>query len=123
MQSSSPLQSQSSTASANAEVSRQLNDEVLQSAEEAVLVAAAAPDGGVFPTAPSSPARSPDIHAPAPHPARSSYSSYQTAVRQYVAANPCQSALMAAAAGALAALLLRSRLRMRAGSRGWTRMR
>jgi hypothetical protein len=116
MRSSSPVQSYPFTANADAEVSRHLNDEVLQSAEDAVLVEAAAPGGGVFPTAPSRPAG----HEPDPSPASSSY---KKAVRQYVAARPCQSALMAAAVGALAAMLLRSRLRKRAGSRGWTRRR
>lgn len=116
MQSSSSLQSYPATASADAEVSRQLNDEVLQSAEDAVLVEAAAPSGGVFPTA----SVRPDSRAPLPYPAPTSY---KTAVNQYVAANPCQSALLAAAVGALAAMLLRSRLRKHAGSRGWTRLR
>jgi hypothetical protein len=116
MQSSSPQQSYSSTAGADAEASRQLNDEVLQSAEEAVLVDAAAPGGGVFPNAPLRP----DLHEPDLSPASSSY---KKAVGQYVAANPCQSALMAAAVGALAAMVLRSRLRKRVGSSRWTRLR
>lgn len=116
MQSSSSFQSYSPTPVADGEGSRQLNDEVLQSAEEAVLVEAVAPGGGVSPTAMASP----DSRAPAPYPAPSSY---ETAIRQYVAASPFQSALMAAAVGALAAMLLRSRLRKQASSRGWTRLR
>lgn len=108
MPSSSPLQSYPASAAVDAEVTRQLNDEVLQSAEDAVLVEAAAPGGGVFPTASASEAG----RAPAP-------SSFKTAITQYVAANPCQSALLAAAVGALAAMLLRSRVRRHAGPRGW----
>jgi hypothetical protein len=110
MPSSPPLQSYPDSAAADAEVTRQLNDEVLQSAEDAVLVEAAAPGGGVFPTATAS--ASVAGRGPAP-------SSSKTSITQYVAANPCQSALLAAAVGALAAMLLRSRVRRHAGSRGW----
>ncbi|NMM07446.1 hypothetical protein [Polaromonas sp.] len=114
MPSSSFHSSYSPTATADAQGFRQLNDEVLQSAEDAVLVEAAAPGGDIFPTTTASP----DSHAPVPYPAPSSY---KKNVGQYVATNPCQSALMAAAMGALAAMLLRSRLRKQAISRGWTR--
>ena len=116
MSSSSSHSSYSPTATADAQGSRQLNDEVLQSAEEAVLVEAAAPGGDIFPITHSSP----DSHAPVPYPAPSSFKKNAS---QYVATNPCQSALMAAAVGALAAMLLRSRLRKQASSRGWTRLR
>jgi hypothetical protein len=115
MQSSSPVQSYPFTANADAEFSRHLNDEVLQSAEEAVLVEAGAL-AGVFPTTTARPDGQGPVAYPAP-------SSYEKAVRQYVAANPGQSALVAAALGALAAMVLRARLRKRAGSRGWTRLR
>jgi hypothetical protein len=115
MQSSSFFQPPLSTVAGDTQVSRQLNDEVLQSAEEAVLVEAGAPGAGVFPST-----ASPDGHAPVPYKAPSSYA---TAVRQYVATSPCQSALMAAAVGALVAMLLRSRLRKQAGLRSWTRLR
>jgi hypothetical protein len=120
MQSASPLQPRSSAARADADGSRQLNDEVLQSAEDAVLVEATAPDVGSYSSAPASPLRSPELHAPATYAAPPLY---QKAVAQYVAANPCQSALLAAAVGALAAMLLRSRMRRYAGSRRWTRLR
>jgi hypothetical protein len=120
MQSSSPFQPRSSAATADTEGLRQLNDAVLQSAEDAFLVEAAEPGGGSYSPASASPARSPALHAPARHPAPSSY---QKAVAQYVAAKPRQSALLAAAVGALAAMLLRSRVRKHAGSRRWTRLR
>ena len=115
MPSSSFHSSYSPTATADAQGLRQLNDEVLQSAEEAVLVEAAAPGGDIFPMTTAIP----NSHAPVLYQAPSSY---KKKVSQYVATSPCQSALMAAAAGALAAMLLRSRLRKQAISRGWTRL-
>lgn len=122
MQSSSPLQPPSTVGTADADGSRRLNDDVLQSAEDAFLVEATAPGLGSY-SSDASPARSADFHAPAPYPALSSYDAYQKAVGQYVAARPLQSALMAGAAGALAALLLRSRWRKRTGLRRWPRVR
>jgi hypothetical protein len=118
MQSASPFQPYPSTASADAESSRQLNDEVLQSAEEAVLIETAEPDG-VFPTT----ASRQDGHGLDASPASSAYKNAKNAVGQFVAAKPSQSALMAVAVGALAAMVLRSRLRKRAASSRWTRLR
>lgn len=120
MQSTSLLESPSSHPAADAQGSRHLSDEVLQSAEEAVLVEIAAPDDGSLPMTATSPEHNRILHAPAPYRTRSSF---KTTVRQYVAASPCQSALIAAAVGALAAMLLRSSLRQRAGSHSWRRLR
>lgn len=110
MQSTSLLESPSSHPAADTQGSRHLSDEVLQSAEEAVLVEIAAPDDGRLPIAAPSPEHSAGLHAPAPYRTRSSF---KTNVRQYVAASPCQSALIAAVVGALAAMLVRYSLRQR----------
>ncbi len=86
---------------------RRLDDDVFQTAEEAVLVEG---QGNGFATAAA--ART----GPAAANARrggSSGSSFTQAIGAHVAARPCQSALLAAAAGALAMLVLRSRLRGR----------
>ena len=120
MQSTSLLESPSSHPAADVQGSRHLSDEVLQSAEEAVLVEIAAGDDGSLPMTATSPENSPGLHVTAPYRTRSSF---KTTVRQYVAASPCQSALVAAAVGALAVVLLRSSLRQRAGSHSWTRLR
>jgi hypothetical protein len=106
----------------DAEGYRQLNDEVLQSAENSFIVEAAAPasSGGTYPSASAGSARSTDVYRPA---SGRALSSYQKAVGQYVAAYPFQSAVMAAAAGALAAMLLRSKLRKRIGLRRWRQVR
>jgi hypothetical protein len=83
---------------------RQLTDDVFQTAEEAVLA-----EGQTDPfadTLPPTSAREADVAA------RPSFS-LATAIQSHVAARPCQSALLAAAAGALAAIVLRSQLRGR----------
>ena len=85
---------------------RPLTDGVFQSAEEAVLAEGRADAlADVSPPAaqPSGAARQAGRRA----------SAFMTGVRSHVAAKPCQSALLAAAAGALAALVLRSQLRGR----------
>ena len=112
-QSYSSISSDLSTSVRGAE-SRQLNDEVLQSAEEAVLVEAAAPDAEIFTPSGASPADSSALHVRS---GRLSTASYKNAVRQHVAASPYQSALLAAAAGALVAVLLRAKWRKRASRR------
>ena len=75
---------------------RQLSDDVLQTAEEAVL-SLPAEDG------------QPQLEALS-RPADAAASSYQDGVARYVAKRPFQAALMAMAVGALAALALRSAL-------------
>ena len=83
---------------------RRLDDDVFQTAEEAVLVEG---QGNAFVT--PQPAS-----IPARHRGRSGFSSsFTQAIGDHVAARPCQSALLAAATGALAMLVLRSRLRGR----------
>ena len=88
---------------------RRLDDDVFQTAEEAVLVEGQG-NGSVLPLPPSG-------AAPAYARDRSDRSgpsfSFTQAIGAHVAARPCQSALLAAAAGALAMLVLRSRLRGR----------
>jgi hypothetical protein len=82
---------------------RRLADDVFQSAEEAVRV-----EGQADSFADALPS------AAAPDVARQGGGrafSFTKAIRSHVAAKPCQSALLAAAAGALAALVLRSQLR------------
>ncbi len=82
---------------------RQLTDDVLQSAEEAVLSNPAPIEGGPAQIAP-----------PESEPASGqALLRYQDAVARYVAQKPCQSALIAVAAGALAAAVLRSALQRR----------
>lgn len=82
---------------------RQLTDDVLQSAEEAVLANPAPIEGD--------PAQ---IQPPESEPATGqALLRYQDAVVRYVAEKPCQSALIAVAAGALAAAVLRSALQRR----------
>ena len=83
---------------------RRLDDDVFQTAEEAVLVEG---QGNGFAPPPSGPAAAKARHG------GSSGSSFTQAVADHVAARPGQSALLAAAAGALAMLVLRSRLRGR----------
>lgn len=77
---------------------RRLNDEVLQSAEDAVL---SNPDAAALPV------ETPDAGA---------LSRYEAALTGYVARRPFQSALMAVAAGAAIAAILRSALRRRGNS-------
>jgi hypothetical protein len=72
--------------------SRELAEDVFQTAEEAVLVQ------GTLPVK--------EEVEPHSRP-------FMSAIRSHVAARPCQSALLAAAAGALAMLVLRRRLRGR----------
>jgi hypothetical protein len=76
---------------------RRLAEDVFQSAEEAVLA-----EGQAEAFA--------DVSPPARQAGRGA-SSFMNGVRSQVAARPCQSALLAAAAGALAALVLKSQLR------------
>lgn len=83
---------------------RRLTDDVFQTAEEAVLA-----EGQADPfadTVPSMSARQADLAI------RPSFS-LAKAIQSHVAARPCQSALLAAAAGALAAVVIRSQLRGR----------
>lgn len=82
---------------------RQLTDDVLQSAEEAVLTNPAPVEGDPVQTEllESEPATGKALLR------------YQDAVARYVAQKPCQSALIAVAAGALAAAVLRSALQRR----------
>ncbi len=87
---------------------RQLEDEVLQSAEEAVLAEAGATKSGAGPKNPENGSASraaPETMGA--RPLQSLASRYEDAVRRYVAAQPCRSALLAAVAGALATLVLR----------------
>ncbi|SDM45796.1 hypothetical protein [Polaromonas sp. JS666] len=80
---------------------RRLDDDVFQTAEEAVLVEGQG-SAAALPLPPSGPAATGSRGFP-----------FMQAVRAHVAARPCQSALLAAAAGALAMLALRSQLRGR----------
>lgn len=84
---------------------RQLEDEVLQSAEEAVLAEAGATESVAKPENRSVSRASPETICP--RHLQNPYFRYEDAVRRYVAAQPCQSALLAAVAGALAMLVLR----------------
>lgn len=83
---------------------RRLTDDVFQSAEEAVLVEEKSDP--FADTLPSIPAREVEVTP------RRTFS-LATAIQSRVAERPCQSALLAAAAGALAAIVLRSQLRGR----------
>lgn len=83
---------------------RRLDDGVFQTAEEAVLVE------GQGSAAVLLPSRSTAIGA---RDSERRSVPFGQAVRSYVAEKPCQSALLAAAAGALAMALLRSQLRGR----------
>ena len=83
--------------------SRQLSDDVLQSAEEAVLTNPASAEGGP-------PQIQPPALAPAATDRASPSPSNRDVVARYVAQNPCQSALIAVAVGALAAAAWRSAL-------------
>jgi hypothetical protein len=82
--------------------SRPLADDVFQSAEDAVLMQSTLPD--------AMGAASPDAR---PVPVQGGSGSVLQTVRSQVAARPCEAALLAAAAGALAAWLLRRRLSRR----------
>lgn len=82
--------------------SRELAEDVFQTAEEAVLAQDALPVKGEA------------------EPSRAAGRPFMSAVRLQVAARPCQSALLAAAAGALAMLVLRQRLRGRFTLRSYT---
>lgn len=84
---------------------RQLEEEVLQSAEEAVLAEAGATESVAEPEDRSVSRVSPETIRP--RHLQNPYSRYEDAVRRYVAVQPCQSALLAAVAGALAMLVLR----------------
>ena len=88
---------------------RRLDDGVFQTAEEAVLVEG---QGNAY-TLPQPPGAAPAFGRQRGRSAPSASSSFTRAVGAHVAARPCQSALLAAAAGALAMLVLRSRLRGR----------
>ena len=88
---------------------RRLDDDVFQTAEEAVLVEGQGSAAGLPPTG-SAPVA--DSRAQIRENGRRGMPFVQ-GVRAYVAEKPCQSALMAAAAGALAMAVLRSQLRGR----------
>jgi len=81
---------------------RRLDDDVFQTAEEAVLVEGQ----GNAPLLPPSATRASSVQGD-----RRRGLKFTHAVREHVAARPCQSALLAAAAGALAMMVLRPRLR------------
>jgi|GEM_PF-790018 len=83
---------------------RRLDDGVFQTAEEAVLVEGQ----GVAAALPPSRSRAASVRDSGRRDL-----SFGQAVRSYVAEKPCQSALLAAAAGALAMAVLRSQLRGR----------
>lgn len=87
---------------------RKLSEDVFPSAEEAVLAEQAHGTGGF----------SSDNQATRPLVARANdkRAPLMGSIRTQVAEYPCRSALMAAAAGALAMIVLRSQLRRRAGS-------
>jgi len=80
---------------------RRLDDDVFQTAEEAVLVEGQG-STAALPLPPSGPGARGSRGLP-----------FTQAIRAHVAARPCQSALLAAAVGALAMLALRSQLRGR----------
>lgn len=83
---------------------RRLDDDVFQTAEEAVLV-----EGhGNAPVLPPS-----DLASTGMRDGGRRYSPLSGGLRAYVAEKPCQSALLAAAAGALTMMFLRSQLRGR----------
>lgn len=82
---------------------RRLDDGVFQTAEEAVRVEEQG-NGSPLTQPPAGPAAAHARHG------RRGGSSFTQAIGAHVAARPCQSALLAAAAGALAMLVLRSRL-------------
>ena len=93
---------------ATADAPRQLEDDVLQSAEEAVLVDAGVMKPEDFSASRTVPETAGDHHQQN-FPSRSrSRSRYEEAIRRYVAAQPYQSALLAAMAGALVAQALRT---------------
>ncbi len=81
--------------------SRKLTDDVFQSAEEAVL------EQGILPGAPQLPADAGQVTS------RKARASVMNTVRSQVAARPCEAALLAAAAGALAMWALRRGLSSR----------
>lgn len=84
---------------------RQLNDDVLQTAEEAVLTHPASVE--------AIPSQA-DVYGTA-----SAVSRYRGALLGYVAEKPCRSALMAVVAGAVVAAALRSALAHRSLPRFW----
>jgi hypothetical protein len=84
---------------------RKLSEGIFPSAEEAVL-AEQAYAAGSFPSGAPAVAQTDDKQA-----------FLMRSLRTQVAAHPCRSALMAAAAGALAMIMLRSQWRRRAGPR------
>jgi hypothetical protein len=89
---------------ATADAPRQLEDDVLQSAEEAVLVDAGVMKPEDFSASRTVPETAGDHHQQN-FPSRSLY---EEVIRRYVAAQPYQSALLAAVAGALVAQALRT---------------
>jgi hypothetical protein len=82
---------------------RRLNDDVLQSAEDALLTNPASSADALAPGA-----FDPGTAASGALPRYSRYQRYQEELAAYVARKPAQSALMALAAGAAAAALLRA---------------
>lgn len=108
MPASPPAHSSLAGSAAPSEVHRKLQDKVLQSAEDAVLAQAASPGAGEFPTSQTSPTATQALLAQ---------------VKRYVAAQPCQSALLAAATGALVMMFVRAQLHQRIASRKRARTR
>jgi ElaB/YqjD/DUF883 family membrane-anchored ribosome-binding protein len=109
MPASSPAHPSFAGSAAPPEVHRKLQDKVLQSAEDAVLAQAASASAGELSTLQTGSA--------------TASQALLAQVKRYVAAQPCQSALLAAAAGALAMLALRGLLRQRVASRRSARNR
>jgi hypothetical protein len=129
MQSTPFRNSDSSITGMDGDNARHLNDDVMQSAGDSWVGEAAAQGRDSYSSDSASGASSSGsgrslVHAPDFYPATSpatSTTSYRDAVGQYVATKPFQSALMASAAGALAAMLLQRKVRKWTGSRGWNR--
>lgn len=103
MQASSPAHSSLAGSAAPSDVHRKLQDKVFQSAEDDVLAQAASAGAGELPLLPTGPA--------------AATQALLAQVKRYVAAQPCQSALLAAAGGGLAMLVLRAQLLQRVASR------
>jgi hypothetical protein len=133
MQSNSFRNADSSTTGMDGANPRHLNDDVLQSAGDAWVGESTSQGRDSYSSDAASEASSSSsgrslVHAPDFYPERSSAtspptSSYRDSLGQYVATKPFQSALMAVAAGALAALMLQLKVRKWTGSRGWKRGR
>ena len=103
MQTSSPAHSSLGGSAAPSEVHRKLQDKVFQSAEDDVLAQTASAGAGELPLPQAGPA--------------SAIQGLLAQVKRRVAAQPCQSALLAAATGAVVMLLLRSQMHQRIARR------